>query len=519
MNQSLLEKLLDFYHISYDEYRYMVRDVSLDTFAESHHFDDISKAINLVKEVINNKGKIIIYGDYDADGIMGTSILVKMFQYLDYVVDYFIPSRYIEGYGLTLEHAKEFADNGYELVITVDNGISAFEPIEFLHNQGVKVLVLDHHQVQDNVPVADAICHPTYSHFGDIASSGAFTAFIFSYELLGRKDKYLSLLASISLISDMMPLVGYNRDLLRIATNNYRLGEFLPIDLLSDKEGFNYETIGMKIAPRINSIGRMLEDRSINDVVRFFVSDDKDYILNYFSYMNDTNELRKNLSKELNNEDLDFSNSKAIVVKGDYKEGIIGLIANNLMNKYHVPTIVFTKSLDNTYKGSARAPEGFDIVKVFNALNEYLLAYGGHALAGGCSLKEENYEIFAQKFQEIVESTPLEYVEHPVIDIVFNDINMETYELINSFAPFGESWPMPSFRLKHVRVSALTYSKDEKHILTMIGKNLKLVAFNQPKEMISRFNYINVTGNFKKSVFRGITTLEYRINDIEEYIN
>ena len=515
MNKSLLEKLLDFYHITYEEYLSLVRDVSLDTFAEGHQFDDIDKAVNLVKETMNNNGKIIIYGDYDADGIMGTSILIKMFSYLDYVADYYIPSRYLEGYGLTLKHAQEYVENGYSLLIAVDNGISAFEPIEYLHNHGVKVLVLDHHQVQEEIPLADVIIHPTYSHFSLEASSGAFTAFMFSCALLGRKDKYLATLASISLISDMMPLKNFNRDLLRICTENYKVGEFLPIDLLADKEGFNYEIIGMKIAPRINSIGRIIEDNSVNEIVRFFTSDDQGFILNYFSYILQTNELRKNLSKEMVGESFDFDNSHAIVVLGDYKEGIIGLIANNLMNKYHVPTIVFTKSLDGTYKGSARSPEGFDIVKAFNELSPHLLTFGGHAMAGGCSIKAEKYEEFKKAFISLAESTPMEYVEHPTIDIGFNDFNMENYELINSFSPFGEGWSAPSFKLKHVKTSVLTYSKDSNHILTMVGRNLKIVGFNFPKKEIEKNMFINIIGGFKKTYYRSVATLEFRISKIE----
>ena len=189
MNQSLLQKLLDYYHISYEEYLHISRSVTPSSFLEGHHFDDIEKAVSLVKESIFNNDKIIIYGDYDADGVMGTSILTKMFEYLDVVVSYYLPNRYQDGYGLTLEHAKEYVENGFKLVITVDNGISAFEPIEYLKSHGVKVLILDHHQVQESVPNADAICHPTYSHFGEVASSGAFTAFVFSIALLGRIDK------------------------------------------------------------------------------------------------------------------------------------------------------------------------------------------------------------------------------------------------------------------------------------------------------------------------------------------
>ena len=312
MNKSLLERLLDYYHLSYEDYLKITSKTSLDSFSNGHQFDDIDKAVNLVKDVVSNKGKIIIYGDYDADGIMGTSILAKMFQYLDVVVDYYIPNRYIDGYGINMIHAQEYVDAKYDLVITVDNGITAFEPIELLHNSGVKVLILDHHQTQDTVPVADAICHPIYSHFGEVSSSGAFTAFMFSIALLGRIDKYLSILASISLISDMMPLLEYNRNLLRSVFDIYKHGEFLAVDLLGDNEEFSEQLIGMKIAPRINSIGRLCEDTSINEIVKYFVTDDKTFILSYFSHIVEMNDARKILSKEEIDESKISPNDKAI---------------------------------------------------------------------------------------------------------------------------------------------------------------------------------------------------------------
>ena len=519
MNRSLLEKLLDYYHISYDEYVYMTRNVSLDTFYQGHQFDDIDNALKVVKEAIANKDKIMIYGDYDADGVMGTSILVKMFQYLDVVVSYYIPSRYIDGYGLTLEHAKEYVKNGYKLVITVDNGISAFEPIAYLKDNGVKVLILDHHQEQGEVPVADAICHPTYSKFGETASSGAFTAFIYSIALLGRVDKYLSILAAISLISDMMPLRDYNRDLLRAVFKIYKPKEFLPIDLLADGEMLDENVIGMKIAPRINSIGRLCEDTSINDIVLFFTSDDRDYILNYFSYIVDMNDTRKNLSKENADNLYASEGEKAIVIIGDYKEGLIGLIANSLVNKYHVPTVVFTKSINDEYKGSARAPEGFDIVSAFNSLSDLLITFGGHALAGGCSLKAENYEEFKKCFVQLAENTPIVYIEHPSIEINFSEINLENYELINSFSPFGEAWKVPSFKIKHIKTDSLMYSRDGKHILTSVGSSLRLVGFNFSKEFMSDYSFVNIIGVLAKTSFRGNTYIEFRIKEIENYKN
>ena len=519
MNKSLLEKLLDFYQISYEDYVYMTRDVSLDTFRGNHQFNDIDNALKVVRDAINNHDKIMIYGDYDADGIMGTSILVKMFQYLDVVVSYYIPSRYLDGYGLTLEHAKEYVKNGYKLVITVDNGISAFEPIAYLRENGVHVLILDHHQEQGEVPVADAICHPTYSKFGETASSGAFTAFIYSIEMLGYIDKYLSILASISLISDMMPLRDYNRDLLRAVFKVYKPKEFLPIDLLADGEPLDENLIGMKIAPRINSVGRLCEDSSINEIVQFFTSNNEEFILNYFAHIVDMNDIRKNLSRE-NSDNLYVSDGeKAIVILGDYKEGLIGLIANSLVNKYHVPTVVFTRSINNEYKGSARAPEGFDIVNAFNQLTDLLITFGGHALAGGCSIRAENFEKFKSSFNELAKNTPIVYVEHPSIEIKFSEINLENYELVNSFSPFGEAWKVPTFKIKHIKADSLMYSRDGKHILTSIGSSIRLVGFNFSRDYMSEFSFVNIVGTLAKTSYRGNSYIEFRIKEIEPYNN
>ena len=189
MKETLKERLLAFYHIDEAKYQEIIAPSTLDDFAIGHEFDRMNDAVALVKEAVDNLQRIAIYGDYDADGVMGTSVLVKMFQYINYPVDYYIPSRYIDGYGLTLNYAKKAAENGVGLLITVDNGVSAFEGIEYLHEHGVKVLVLDHHTVQEELPPADVIIHPTFSHFGEVASSGAFTAFMFSRAFLPNSHR------------------------------------------------------------------------------------------------------------------------------------------------------------------------------------------------------------------------------------------------------------------------------------------------------------------------------------------
>ena len=296
---TLLEKLLDFYKISYEDYQKLILPHTLLDFNEGHEFDNVEDAVKLTKKMMDKKAKTIIYGDYDCDGIMGVSILKKMFDYLSFDVDYYVPSRYLDGYGINIKKAQEYVLDGYEFVITVDNGVCANEAIDYLKDNNVTVLVIDHHTPGEVLPNADVILHPSLSHLGETTSSGAFSAFMFSRKLLGRVDKYLATMAAISVISDMMPLKEYNRNLLRVIIDDYQKDEFLPISLLAGDKPFNENTIGMYISPKVNSVGRMIEDTSINEIIKFFTLDDKDFILNYYSYLLSVSEERKQLSNAI----------------------------------------------------------------------------------------------------------------------------------------------------------------------------------------------------------------------------
>ncbi len=515
MNKDLLNRLLDYYHLTFEDYGKLIAPVSEENFALGHKFDHMKEAVTLVNEVMAHEGKIFIYGDYDADGIMGTSILVKMFSYKNYPVNYYIPSRYLDGYGLTLKKSKWAVENNIELVICVDNGISAFEPIEYLKQNGVKVLVLDHHQEQDRLPVADYILHPIVSHFGETASCGGFVAFMFSQAFLGRFDKYLSTLAAISVISDMMPLKDYNRNFLRLVFKNYKNHEFKQIDALKEGEEFNEVAIGMKIAPKINAIGRLIEDESINNLVEFFTRDDDEKFLNYITWINNTNEERKNASKEASDSltDIDES-SKAIVYVTNAKEGLLGLIANQIASKYQKPTIVFSSDISGEfYKGSSRAPIGFNVADSFIALSEYLEAYGGHAGAGGCTIRKDRFEEFKKAYLKYAEETPLQVVEKPFVKLGITELNFDNYELISTFSPFGEEWPRPYFKMGPINTKSLLYSKDGNHILTSLGLNSRLTGFNLPRSLFTELPFIDVYGTLRLSTFRNFTNVEFLINE------
>ena len=521
MRKSLFEKLLEYYNITKEDYEHLTRDVTLDMIPSPFKFKRMDEAVELVKKHISLNNKIVIYGDYDADGITGCSILVKGLSYLGYDANYYIPNRYLDGYGINEAKAQEIIDKKYDLVITVDNGIAANEPIKMLREAGIDVLVLDHHERQEELPIANVIIHPTISEYSNLASSGAFTAFMFISALIGRYDKYLSMLAAISLISDMMPLKDFNRDLLRVAIKDYKKGEFLPIDLLLDGEEFNETSIGLTIAPKINAVGRINKTIAINRLVKYFTSDDEEMILSYKNWIVTHNDLRKEKSKnakEIFMESIQNNDDPAIVVKSDLDEGMLGLVANSLSGLCNVPAIVFSE--DSTHpgilKGSARSIEGFNLSEAFQELADLEETFGGHAMAAGVSIKDVDFDLYKERFINLVKNTKIVKPEKKYIEISINDVNEENYELIKTFSPFGEEWKAPLLRVNHIKADTLMYSRTQEHIITSISLQARLRGFGFSKEFMSNFKYVDFLGSMKENSYRGVRYIEFVISDVIE---
>ena len=515
--EDLFYRLLKYYQISEEDYRSLTMDVNENNFYLGHAFKDMDKVVEVVKTAIKEKKKIFIYGDYDADGIMSVSILVKIFSYLNYPVSYHIPNRYLDGYGLTLKRSQEIVENGYDLLITVDNGITAFEGVNYAKEHGLTVLIFDHHQPDVTLPNADYILHPVVSEFSDIPTSAGFVTMMFSMHFLGRLDHYLATLAAISLVSDMMPLVSFNRHLLRLAINLYQSHGYECINLLKEKDAFNETSIGMRIAPKINAIGRLIDDdKYLKRTVEFFTSDDQSLLLNYNNWINEINNARKDMTKEAveNSKEIDTSR-EAIVAIIEQKEGVIGLIANNFVKKYCKPTIIFALDASGEfYKGSCRAPKGFNVVDTFNKMGDLLQACGGHAMAGGCTIKKEDYEAFKEKFIELAKNYEFASEEDNIIPLYINDINYDNYLLVESFSPFGENWPAPRFKLSRIKASTLMYSRDAQHILTSIGNAARLTGFYFSKEKMKDYQYIDLIGTLRLSTYYNKNTVEFLINEI-----
>lgn len=510
------KNILKYFNLSEEQYLYLTRSIADISLPSYNNFIGMDNASEIINTAIKNGDKIVIYGDYDCDGIMATSILVKCFKMLDVHVGYYVPSRYIDGYGLNEKRVNDFYQKGYKLIITVDNGIAQFEAIQKAYELGMKVIVTDHHEMQDHLPSCEAILHPLVSKYGDVVCCGAYVAFMLSSKLLNRYDEYLLSLASIATISDMMELRGYNRDIVRLGIYYLNKNKYRNISLLSDNEHIDESTIGIKIAPKINAIGRMIENTSVNVLVEYMTIDNIERLEFLANFINETNEKRKLLTKDAaNNVDVNIDKSSIALIT-DLKEGIIGLLANNLLNKYKKPTIIFTKDAHNPdiIKGSARSKKGLAINEFLLENKDILITSGGHEQAGGLSLYLNNFEILKERFEEYAKLHPFLEEKEDFIEISITDINEDNYKFIRTLAPFGEGFKMPLLKISDIKVSSLCFSKSRLHILYPLSVNQKIIGFNYSKELLSSYEYIDIYGELGYSKFNGKESFDFNIRRI-----
>ena len=511
---NFLDKLLAHFNLTHEQYEELSRPIDEVSLIDPDSIEGMAKTKERILKAIKNQEKIIIYGDYDCDGICATSIMAKTFQMLGYPVSYFIPSRYIDGYGLNVNNVMKIKDNGFSLIITVDNGISAHEAIDKANELGMDVIVVDHHEVPPEPVKAYSVIHPIVSHISDIVGSGGYMSLFVSASLLGKYDPYLVTLAGLSTISDLMELRGYNRDVVRLALHNFKRYNYLPLRYLLDNEIINEKSFSLGIAPKINAIGRMKEDTSVNRLVKYLTSVDEKEIYALSQWILEVNEERKMFTKEAV-DTLPLRGEEAgICILTDMKEGLIGLVANRLLNEHNVPTIIFTpdSSDPSIIKGSIRSKEGFNVTKAFESLNKYLLTGGGHAMAGGLSIKKDNFEAFREDFIKLAEKYSLVEEKEDTIAISINDISFANYETLCSLSPFGMGFKEPSFEIDDLPTRGLTFISFGKHLSTKLSMNTKLLGFNMAEGEVKSHPLINIIGNFNLSEFKGYQTLEFRIS-------
>ena len=510
------QKILDYFHLSEQDYLELTKPLEELSLPDFNAPPDMAKIKNRIFKAIKEKEKIIVYGDYDCDGICSTSIMVKTFEKLGYPVSYYIPIRYQDGYGLNVSNVIKIKEAGFKLIICVDNGICQVEAINKANELGVDVIVIDHHEESEERVKALGIIHPSISNISDVFGCGGFMSLITSAALLGSYDPYLLTLAGLSTISDMMELKEYNRNVVRLALEYLKTYKYKPLMTLLETEIITEKSFGLDIAPKINAVGRLVEDKTINRLVRFLLSEDDEEIFKLSSWIANTNELRKTLTKEaVETLPKDLLNEEGIVLKLDIKEGLIGLIANRLLNEYNVPTIIFTKDSvnENFLKGSIRSKEGFNVQKAFESLSKYMVAGGGHALAGGLTIKAEDFEEFKSDFIKLAKAYKFTKVEPPSIELSLQEISFKNYDILREFSPFGVGFPEPVFSLKNLPTKSLQFISFGKHLSTPVSINSKILGFNISQAEIKSHLTVDLFGNLSTSVFRDKLSIEFRVSD------
>lgn len=434
---------------------------------------DMDKAVGRLNKAMGAKERIMIYGDYDVDGTTAVALVYKYLQNYYSNVEYYIPTRDDEGYGISLKSIDYAAENGVKLIIVLDCGIKAIQEIEYARTKGIDFIICDHHVPDEVLPPAVAILNPKMpgSPYPCKHLSGCGVGFKFMQAFaisngLGSHNELESMLdlVAVSIASDLVPIVGENRimacqGLKRLNSNpNLGLRSIMRLCKLTNKDITISEVI-FKIGPRINASGRM---QSGMETVDLLVSRDLHEAYEKGKDIDQHNRERKELDKKITEEanaliekNVEIVNERRSIViyNRDWHKGVIGIVASRLTELYYKPAVVLSQA-NGLATGSARSVQGFDIYSAVNSVRDILENFGGHTYAVGLSLKEENIPEFHRRFEEYVASHILPNQLEPHLDIdadiEFADITPELVNMLKRFNPFGPGNQKPVFRTRNV---------------------------------------------------------------------
>lgn len=488
--------------VNVDEVQGYVNPEIIDLPSPLTEFPDLPKSIAILQSSIELQQKIAICGDYDADGMTSTALLLRAFRHLGGQVDYAIPSRMRDGYGINKRIVEEFKQEGVSLILTVDNGISAYDAIAHAKELGLQVIITDHHDLPPILPPADAILNPkllpkTSPYYG---LAGVGVAYVLAVTLAQSLNKLQGLtkplleLYTVGTIADLAPLTGVNRRWLKRGLKLLPKSDILGIKKLSNlaeveskKKLLNAEDIGFKIGPRINAIGR-LEDPQI--VIELLTTDDEEIAITRAMQCNQTNQIRQNLTKQIEQEAIKLIEEKQInwqldrflfIIKENWHHGIIGIVASRLVERYGVPVFIGTYEEENPelIRGSARGIEEFNVFLALQYCDDLLGKYGGHKAAGGFGFPTKNLPLIHDRLREFAHQTLIPEYLKPLIkidaEINFEDINFQLLKEIDSLYPWGIENNEPIFSSKNVKIFKQQLTKTGEHLqLTFIQDNLEL---------------------------------------------
>lgn len=499
---------------------------------------DMEKAVERIIAAINNNEKILVFGDYDVDG---TTAVACMYQFLKKIcssLDFYIPHRYREGYGVSkagIDFAKE---NGFTLIISLDCGIKSAELIGYAKEQGIDFIVCDHHLPDEILPPAVAILNPKQidCHYPYKELCGCGVGFKLMSALAeklnlpaGAALQYLDLVAT-AIAADIVPMTGENRVMAFHGIEKVNQNPNYGIKALAKLSGLEKElritNLVFMIAPRVNAAGRMDDARK---AVQMFVAESEEEALQYAELLHSDNTDRKEADKTITEEALDqinrnedWKNRKSTVVfQPHWHKGVVGIVASRLIEHYYRPTIVLTQSGDYA-AGSARSVPGFNLYEAIHACKEHLLGYGGHFAAAGMTLEAGQVDAFREKFEQVVSSTitPEQLIPEIVIDaeIALQDIRQPFYDIISQMEPYGPENLRPVFIAKKVIDTGWSKVVKEQHIRFSVQQHnvtVTGIGFGMAEKfhLLQQKQPIDIVFTIDINEWNGNTSLQIKVID------
>ncbi len=501
--ESLYQKIFEVSNLSASQINEIQNPPQVSEFP---YLKELEQIIDRVKYAKQHKQKIVVVGDYDADGLCSTAILVDVLDKYGVQVGFYIPDRITEGYGLSKYIVDLMVEAKYDLIITVDNGVSSHEAI--LHAKDrIDIIITDHHLIEDSASLPLTL-HPSMMPQSYQKMCGSGVALQIARKLTNDTDYYF-VLAMIATIADMVEVFGENRVIIKEGLRILNKRRYPTIISLFDKLSYpiNDSDIGFGVVPKINAIGRLADLAKATRVVRYLRLENKSEIDQYVNQINDINKKRKELTEKCDLTNIEKVGIFDIVLDEKLHEGITGLVANRVMLKSGNPTIVLTKK-SNIYRGSIRCLSNFNLYEFFTSHPFELMSFGGHHQAAGISIENEKLEEFYALLKKYSEKIVLNPVEKCTIPILADELTVELVEALDCLRPFGSGFHLPLFKIEHFKVDAYQNLK---------GRYLKWSSNNKAgaidalyfKEKYKFDDYISK----KEMTFNGTLSInEFRMN-------
>ena len=509
---------------------------------------DMEQAVTRVHETVTGREKILIYGDYDVDGTTAVSLVYSFLSRLTREVDFYIPERYDEGYGVSYKGIDWAAENGFGLIITLDCGIKANEKVEYAKTKGIDMIICDHHLPENELPKAVAVLDPKREDcnypFDDLSGCGVgfklVQAYSQRYDIPFETLIPLLDLLVVSIASDLVSVTGENRILahfgLKQLNSRPREGLLAMIHLSGlEPTHLTIDDIVFKIGPRINAAGRMESGRM---AVELLTARDEATAVRIGSEINEHNNERKNIDRRITQEALEMVNSgnclssgnATIVYNPEWHKGVVGIVASRLVEAFYKPTIVLTKSQEGLVTGSARSVHGFDLYDAIESCSDLLENFGGHLYAAGLTLKEENLDAFCARIEKSISEAIIPEMQTPVVDVDahlnFSQITPKFLRILKQFQPFGPGNSAPVFLTENVYDNGMgrKVGAEGGHLkLELIQEShpyhhISAIGFNMAHffDHIKAGNPIDVCYSIVENYYRGTANTQLRVKDMHE---